>query len=96
MTFGQIPNPKVGISSDRRIIDSRLETSSTYPRYPLFAPKQIRLNNQIEYPALKMIPVLMISPTRGERWKVPDKDKNSPTQLLDKGTAIFAIVKAKK
>lgn len=112
MIFGQIPNTNVGINSDNRTMYSRRDTSCADPRdnsaepsgrtsgagtrYGLNAPKQIRLNSQIEYPAEKTIPELISKPTTGLRIKVPFNAKNSPIQLAVAGVPMFATVNAKK
>ena len=54
------------------------------------------MNNQIEYPAEKTIPVLISNPTTGLRINVPLSDRNSPTQFLVVGVPALAIVKTKK
>src|SRR5690242_11016122 len=98
MIFGQIPNTNVGINSDNSTMYSRRETSCADPRYRygLNAPKQIRLNSQIEYPAEKTIPELISKPTTGLRINVPFNAKNSPIQLAVAGVPMFATVNAKK
>ena len=38
----------------------------------------------------------MSKPTTGDRWNVPDNDKNSPTQLLVNGVPALATVNRRK
>ena len=54
------------------------------------------MNNQIEYPAEKTIPVLISNPTTGLRINVPLSAKNSPIQFLVVGVPALAIVNTKK
>jgi hypothetical protein len=95
MILGQIPKTKVGTSRDKRTLYSRRVTSLVKDKYGLYAPKQIRLKSQIEYPAEKTIPVLINNPTTGLRMNVPFSDKNSPIQFLVVGVPALAIVKTK-
>ena len=77
-------------------MNSRRVTSLAVVMYSDTAPKQIRLNNQIEYPAENTIPVLISNPTTGLRIKVPFNAKNSPIQLAVIGVPMLATVKIKK
>jgi hypothetical protein len=53
------------------------------------------LNSHILYIADKTIVEAPIIPITGDFWNIPAKDKNSPAQFKDKGTAALKSVKHK-
>lgn len=76
--------------------NSRLVRSDVREIYLDVSPKQIRLKNQIEYDATKIILNPAIAVNTGCLSYAPKKTKNSPTKLPDKGTDILAKVNKKK
>ena|ERR1700761_5491200 len=87
---------KLTIINGNNTKNSLLLISGIVDIYLEAVPNEIRLNNQIEYPVPKKIPVAPNIAIIGFCWKAPANDINSPIKLPENGVAMLARVAKKK